>query len=164
VLLAPRVSSACCTDTSCNFCISSSYSCSGRCDSSYSCVVTWNPVCNMFGCDCDNSGTTCQCGQSVSGSCQPVNCCNSSSDAVAKERFKQVDTDGDGKISREETRKWLVKIFGADWKRHVDKDDVAAGKTEARILEIIFDRTDKNHDMSITPDEFDNTLTAGGKK
>jgi hypothetical protein len=164
VLLAPGVSSACCTDHSCAFCVSSSTECTGRCGATNSCVVTWNPVCNMFGCNCNNTGPTCQCGLSGFGPCQPVDCCNGDSAGKARERFKLVDTDGNGKISMEEARKWLVKTFGEDWKGHVDKDDVAAGKVEAKILEIIFDRADKNHDKSISPDEFDNTLAGGGKK
>jgi Ca2+-binding EF-hand superfamily protein len=95
----------------------------------------------------------------------PVNCCDDNSAAEAQKRFKEVDLDGNGKISMDETRKWLVKTFGKDWKRHVDKDDVAAGKVDAKILEIVFNKTDKNRDKSITPEEFDSTLsTAGGDK
>lgn len=162
LLLVPGSAEACCTNLFCSYCISSSNACTHRCAATSNCVVTWNPVCNTFGCNCNNTGPTCQCGTLSRGACVSVDCCGSSAAADAQARFKLVDANSDGSISAAETEQWLVKTFGADWTNNVDKDDIVAGNT-AQTLQTIFDRVDTDRSKSISPAEFDNTLGSAKK-
>lgn len=162
LLLAPGSAEACCTNTLCDYCISSSSDCTNsRCLESRACVVTWVPTCNTFGCNCNNTGPTCQCGSPTGGgsACIPIDCCGPGGDpAVAQTRFKEVDANGDGSISVVETEQWLTKTFGTDWTNHVDREDVATAGSPAKTLQLIFDRVDTDRSKSISPAEFDNTL------
>lgn len=71
-------------------------------------------------------------------------------------RFKEVDTNGDGRLSLEETEAWLVKKFGQSWIQHVGKAD--RGGSNAQVLQRVFKRMDVDHDGSISPAELDSTL------
>lgn len=158
LMLAPSALLACCTNLTCMHCISGSTDCDGGCPAYSSCISTWTPTCNTVGCNCNNTGPTCQCGTPGPALCESVNCCSDDSAAIARERFAEVDANGDGRVSLEETGGWLLKRFGKSWLDRVDRADVAAMKREDKILQLIFDRMDTDKDKYVSPGEFDNTL------
>lgn len=142
--------SACCTSIICPFCVSSSSNC--VCGSQ-------QPVCNIFGCNCNV-----QCGEwtpNNNGLCYFYPTCDTSAARnSAQARFDEVDANHDGKISQDEAAAWAAKQ--KDWDKNVKSKVKAAGKTQKDTVKAGFGLADKNHDGAVTPDEFDSGL-AGAK-
>jgi hypothetical protein len=67
------------------------------------------------------------------------------------ERFKAVDTNGDGRISFEEARNWVRKHAGG-------------AKMSDKELRSAFNSLDKNKNGTIEPEEFDASLAKGAAK
>jgi hypothetical protein len=148
LVLLPAMAAACCTAILCPYCISSSSSC--VCGSDM-------PVCNAFGCNCNE-----QCGAFAAGTdlkCYASTLC----DSDAKARFDEVDGDKDGTISKDEARVWARKQKNP---LNVSKSDLpeillaadAQPQDVADVADMAFDKTDADGNGTISPAEFDSSL------
>jgi hypothetical protein len=141
LILLPGMASACCTAILCPYCVSSSSSC-----------VCGNemPVCNAFGCNCNN-----QCGAFAAGT--DLKCYASSPcDSDAKARFDEVDGDKDGKISKDEAWIWASKQKNP---LNVSPEiQLASDAKPQDVAGIAFDKSDADGDGTISPAEFDSSL------
>jgi len=150
LVLLPGMAAACCTAILCPYCVSSS----GKC-------VCGNemPVCNAFGCNCNNL-----CGAFAAGT--DLNCYASTScDSDAKARVDEVDGDKDGMISKSETWVWARKQKNP---LNVSRSDLpeillAADAKSQEVVSIAFDKTDADGNGTISPAEFDSSLGEAGE-
>lgn len=161
--LTAAPAAACCTAVVCPYCVNSSSQC--VCGTPPNC--SWNKpcaVCNTFGCNCNV-----QCGMwSVTSGSQCVynpTCNSAEAKTVAQARFDEVDTNHDGKISPDEMAAWLHKQKPS-WLKHLDKKSLPANlkatkANEKALFKWAFDQVDSNHDGSIDPAEFDQSLGPG---
>jgi hypothetical protein len=158
-LVVAGEASACCTSGACSYAVSSS----SNCGTSAGCQLNKTPVCpvcNIFGCNCNNP---CQCLaatiiQRGVVRCTATPCCGNDAAAdraAAKARFDELDANSDGKISRKETRAWLDKTYGKKWRDNVPNKGKA---TADQILKREFGRADADHNGVITPGELDPAL------
>jgi hypothetical protein len=145
LLLSAGPASACCTAVVCPFAISSSSQCVGGPNM---------PVCNVFGCNCNE-----QCGMytwSTDNTCHFSPTCSLDASNDAKARFDAIDADHNGKISLAELDTWAAKQ--KDLAKNVKAKDLKAS------MKAGFGKADKDHDGAITPAEFDASLGAPAKK
>ena len=143
--LLPSPLAACCTAILCPYCVSSSNSC-----------VCGNemPVCNAFGCNCND-----QCGTFAAGTdlkCYASTPC----DSDAKARFDEVDGDKDGRISKDEAWVWASKQKNPPNMSKSDLPEIllASEPKPQEILGAAFDKADADGNGTISPAEFDSSL------
>lgn len=155
LVLLPGSAAACCTAVVCPFCVNSSSSC--VCGSN-------QPVCNVFGCNCNN-----QCGAysfNNNGLCYFYTPCDAASAKEgAQARFNQVDTNKDGKISKDEAWVWAQaqkRPLIAN-KSELPANLTAPGAKPQDVVSYGFKNADTNGDGSITPAEFDSSLGTAKK-
>lgn len=145
LVLLPGMAAACCTAIICPYCISSSGNC--VCGSEM-------PVCNAFGCNCNN-----ECGAFAAGT--DLKCYASiSCDSDAKARFDEVDGDKNGTISKDEAWIWARKQKNP---LNMSKSDLpeillAAEPKPQDVVSAAFDKADADGNGTISPAEFDSSL------
>ncbi|HWM91328.1 MAG TPA: hypothetical protein VN493_11220 [Thermoanaerobaculia bacterium] len=155
LILLPGMAAACCTAVVCPYCISSSNNC-----------VCGNqmPVCNTFGCNCNN-----QCGAFTAGTdlkCYFSTPCDSAAaKADAQARFDEVDGNKDGKITKDEAWVWTQKQKNP---LNVNKSDLPAGlqgkdAKQQDIAGAAFDKADADGNGTVSPAEFDSSLAPATK-
>jgi hypothetical protein len=143
--LLPGMAAACCTAIICPYCVSSSDNC--VCGSE-------TPVCNAFGCNCNN-----ECGAFAAGT--DLKCYASiSCDSDAKARFDEVDGDKNGTISKDEAWVWARKQKNP---LNLSKSDLpeillAAEPKPQEVMSAAFDKADTDANGTISPAEFDSSL------
>ena len=155
LILLPGLAAACCTAIVCPYCISSSSNC--VCGSQM-------PVCNTFGCNCNN-----QCGAFTAGTdlkCYFSTPCESdAAKADAKARFDEVDGDKDGKITKDEAWVWAQKQKNP---LKVNESDLpenlrSANASQQDVAGVGFALADADKNGTISPAEFDSSLAEAKK-
>ena len=151
LVLLPGTAAACCTAVVCPSCISSSSGC--ICGSEM-------PVCNVFGCNCNN-----ECGAFAAGTdlkCYFSSPCDS---AGARARFDEVDGNKDGEISRDEAWTWAQKQKNPLKMNENDlPDSLRSGSASQQdIAGTGFSLADTDRNGTISPAEFDSSLGAAQK-
>lgn len=155
LVVLPAIATACCTAVVCAYCISSSSNC--VCGSQM-------PVCNVFGCNCNNqcgaftAGTNLQCYFSPS-------CDSAEAKADAKARFDEVDGNKDGAISKDEAWAWAQKQKNP---LKVNESDLpenlrSSSASQQDIAGAGFALADADKNGTISPAEFDSSLGGAQK-
>lgn len=155
-LLVPSAS-ACCTNLSCPYCVSSS---------DYCVCGAQKPVCNVVGCNCNNSSKG-MCGTYKVTSGGPCVFHPSCSSADTQAKFDAIDTSHDGALSQDEVKAYLSSQ--PDWLKNANRKSFPAKLRgdDASLDDVVaygFKKMDANNDGSVSPGELDSSLAPDHKR